>query len=117
MNDTLKRFESCLTGDFDNSAQIAAQEAAGSVTHPAARHVSRNVNDRVDHLLGDPGGFFVLEESYYTQNGRTNAMPHLFFFSSDAPGCVRLDSYDLPKDLPRAQLTNDNPAPYQNKLL
>ena len=110
MNDTLKRFESCLTGDFDNSAQIAAQQAAGKVTHPAARHVSRNVNSRVGHLPADPGGFFVLEESYYTRDGRTNAMPHLFFFSSDAPGRVELDSYDLPKDLPRAELVNGNPA-------
>lgn len=31
MNDILKRFESYLTGDFDNFAQIAAQEAAGKV--------------------------------------------------------------------------------------
>ena len=37
-------------------------------------------------------------------------MPHLFFYSSDAPGRVKLDSYDLPKDLPRAELVNGNPA-------
>ena len=109
MNDTLRLFESYLTGDFDNAAQIAAERAAGAALHPEARHVNRNLNGRIDHLPGDLEGFFVLEESWYTQNGRTNAMPHLFLFTLNGEGKVTLTSYEAPAGLPRDRFTNANP--------
>ena len=54
------------------------------------------LNDRIDGLPEDFNGVFMLEESDYTVNGRTNPMPHLFLFTLEPDGRVKLTSYDMP---------------------
>ena len=64
--------------------------------YPAARHVNTVLNDRIDGLPENFDGVFMLEESDYTVNGRTNPMPHLFLFTLEPGGRVKLTSYDMP---------------------
>lgn len=95
--DTLQTFVSLLTGTFDNRAQLEELERRGVAGYPAARHVSTVVNDRIIGLPEAFPGLFVLEESDYTVNGRTNPMPHLFLFTEEPDGRVKLTSYDMPE--------------------
>lgn len=95
--EALREFLKLLTGTFDNRRQLADLEARGVTGYPAARHVNTVVND---HITGLPQGFsgaFLLEESDYTVGGRTQAMPHLFLFTGEADGRVKLTSYALPE--------------------
>ena len=91
----LKEFTAMLCGSFDNSVQLERFAAQGITGYPEARHVNTRINDHIDHLPEDFAGEFVLEESYYTVGGRTNAMPHLFLFTEEGDA-VKLTSYDLP---------------------
>lgn len=81
------------------------------ITHPYAEHVNRIVNNKIENLPEGLNGFFVLEESYYTglKTGRKNALPHLFFFTEDEQGRVKLISYETLVDYPRKDFTNSNP--------
>ncbi|WP_417043922.1 hypothetical protein [Dysosmobacter sp.] len=92
----LQEFVSLLAGTFDNHVQLADFEARGVTGYPAARHVNTVLNDRIDGLPEDFNGVFMLEESDYTVNGRTNPMPHLFLFTLEPDGRVKLTSYDMP---------------------
>ena len=92
----LQEFVSLLAGTFDNRVQLADFEARGVTGYPAARHVNTFHNDRIDGLPEDFNGVFMLEESDYTVNGRTNPMPHLFLFTLESDGRVKLTSYDMP---------------------
>lgn len=92
----LQEFVSLLSGTFDNRDQLADFEARGITGYPAARHVNTALNDRIDGLPADFDGVFLLEESDYTVNGRTNPMPHLFLFTLEPDGRVKLTSYDMP---------------------
>ena len=92
----LQEFVSLLAGTFDNRVQLADFEARGVTGYPAARHVNTVLNDRIDGLPEDFNGVFMLEESDYTVNGRTNPMPHLFLFTLEPDGRVKLTSYDMP---------------------
>ena len=90
-------FVTLLTGTFDNRAQLEALERRGVTGYPAARHVNTAVNDKITGLPADFSGVFVLEESDYTVNGRMNPMPHLFLFTEEPDGRVKLTSYDMPE--------------------
>lgn len=92
----LQKFVSLLTGTFDNRAQLADLETRGITGYPVARHVNTVLNDRIDGLPESFDGAFMLEESDYTVNGRTNPMPHLFLFTLEPDGRVKLTSYDMP---------------------
>ena len=92
----LEEFVSLLTGTFDNRDQLAALQAQGVEGYPAARHTNTALNDRIDGLPENFEGVFMLEESDYTVNGRTNPMPHLFLFTLESDGRVKLTSYDMP---------------------
>lgn len=93
----LQEFTGLLTGTFDNRAQLEALAARGVDGYPAARHVNTAVNDHIDGLPEDFGGVFILEESDYTVGERTNPMPHLFLFTLEEDGRVKLTSYDMPE--------------------
>lgn len=97
----LQEFLDLLTGTFDNRHQLAELEARGVTGYPAARHVNTVVNDHITGLPEGFGGAFLLEESDYTVNGRTSAMPHLFLFTLEGEGQVKLTSYDLPEGYTR----------------
>lgn len=92
----LQEFVALLSGTFDNHDQLTAFEAQGITGYPAARHVNTVLNDRIDGLPAGFDGAFMLEESDYTVNGRTNPMPHLFLFTLESDGRVKLTSYDMP---------------------
>ena len=92
----LKEFTAMLCGSFDNSVQLERFAAQGITGYPEAHHVNTRINDHIDHLPEDFAGEFVLEESYYTVGGRTNAMPHLFLFTEEGD-CVKLTSYEMPE--------------------
>ena len=92
----LGEFTAMLCGSFDNSVQLERFAAQGITGYPEARHVNTRINDHIDHLPEDFAGEFVLEESYYTVGGRTNAMPHLFLFTEEGD-CVKLTSYEMPE--------------------
>lgn len=92
----LDAFLKILCGHFDNAAQIQELEREGVTDFPFARHVNTVCNDKITGLPADFPGKFVLEESYYTTNGKTHASPHLFLFTQEGED-VKLTSYELPK--------------------
>ena len=92
----IKGFMELLEGHFDNSEQYERLKADG-VDFPYAKHVNTICNDRIDHLPEGFEGYFLLEESYYTQHGSTHASPHLFLFTEEAEGAIKLTSYNMPE--------------------
>ena len=84
-----------LCGRFDNRQQYEAMQAAGK-PFPYAEHVNTVCNDKIRNLPTDFAGAFLLEESYYTTEGKTHASPHLFLFTEEGEA-VKLTSYQLPK--------------------
>ena len=79
----LDEFLRLLCGRFDNTRQLEELRRSGSP-------------DKIDGLPADFAGAFVLEESYYTTEGKTHASPHLFLFTEEGEA-VKLTSYQLPK--------------------
>ena len=102
--DRLSQFIRVLSGRFDNSAQLRALADAGVTDFPAARHVNTPCNDKIAGLPEGFRGVFLVEESYYTVGGRTNASPHLFLFTEEGEG-VKLTAYDLPDGCDKAHFT------------
>lgn len=115
----LEVFKSYIVGNFNNQQQIEKQKLNKNITHPYAEHVNRVVNDKIENLPTNLDGFFILEESYYTNiklsaeglvnETRKRQSPHLFFFTEDEDKNVKLISYEIPKDFPRQDFTNNNP--------
>ena len=92
----LDDFLALLCGHFDNARQLEELERHGGPALPFAEHVNTVCTDRIAGLPADFSGAFVLEESYYTQDGKTHASPHLFLFTEEGEA-VKLTSYQLPK--------------------
>lgn len=90
----LKDFTNILTGRFDNSEQFEKMKQKNS-DFPYAEHVNTICNDKILNLPNDFKGIFMIEESYYTVNGNTRVMPHLFLFTEEEDG-IQLASYELP---------------------
>lgn len=91
----LDGFVKLLSGAFDNEAQFNRLKAQGAAGFPYAVHKNTVLNDRIRDLPEDFKGLFLLEESYYTTNGKTHPSPHLFLFTEEGEA-VKLTSYDLP---------------------
>lgn len=92
---TLQAFMDILTGHFDNQEQIEELQKKGVTDFPYAEHVNTACNDKITGLPQAFAGIFMVEESYYTTNGKTHASPHLFLFTEE-DGAVKLTSYDIP---------------------
>ena len=92
----LDEFLRLLCGRFDNTRQLEELRRSSSPALPLAEHVNTVCNDKIDGLPADFAGAFVLEESYYTTEGKTHASPHLFLFTEEGEA-VKLTSYQLPK--------------------
>ena len=92
----LDDFLRLLCGRFDNTQQLQELRENGGPALPLAEHVNTVCNDRISGLPADFAGKFVLEESYYTTEGKTHASPHLFLFTEEGEA-VKLTSYQLPK--------------------
>ena len=97
----LESFVQLLSGRFNNADQYEARKEEG---FPYAEHVNTPCNHKIRGLPADFDGVFLLEESYYTTDGRTHASPHLFLFTEEAEG-VRLTSYEVPDACPKDCLT------------
>lgn len=82
----LDEFLRLLCGRFDNTRQLEELRRSGSPALPLAEHVNTVCNDKIDGLPADFAGAFVLEESYYTTEGKTHASPHLFLFTEEGGG-------------------------------
>ena len=101
----LQNFIRILSGRFNNAQQLHALQAEGVTDFPYAEHVNTPCNDKITGLPSDFPGVFLVEESYYTIGGRTNASPHLFLFTEEADGAVKLTSYDLPDGCSKTDFT------------
>lgn len=92
----LDAFMKVLTGAFNNQEQYEALKAAGNDTFPFAEHVNTICNDKIKNMPEGFKGIFLVEESYYTTNGKTHASPHLFLFTEEEKG-ILLTSYEIPE--------------------
>ena len=100
----LNDFLEVLTGQFDNSEQLKDLENRGVKDFPFARHINTICNDKIKNLPDDFKGVFMVEESYYTTNGKTHSSPHLFLFEEETEG-VRLISYEIPEGYDKSDFT------------
>ena len=92
----LNDFMELLSGHFDNSEQFEEMKKEGKA-FPFARHINTICNDRIDDMPKDFKGIFMLEESYYTTGDRTHSSPHLFLFTEEEDGSIKLSSYETPE--------------------
>lgn len=92
---SLHDFIGLLEGCFDNREQFEDKKKQG-MQFPYAKHINTVCNGRIADLPQDFAGVFLLEESYYTSNGKTHASPHLFLFTEEN-GAVTLTSYQMPE--------------------
>lgn len=92
----LDEFIGILCGEFDNSRQLEELQAQGITDFPLAEHRNTPCNNKITSLPEGFSGVFVVEESYYTQGGRTHASPHIFLFTPEEDG-IKLTSYEIPQ--------------------
>jgi hypothetical protein len=106
---TINLFKEIITGDFDNAAQIADETKAGKQIHPLAKHVNRVADNKIKNLPKNENSFFILEESYYIYpNKPLEVKPYLFKFTAGENNSVLLSVYQLPKEIDKKDIRNDN---------
>lgn len=103
----IESFINILTGEFDNSEQFEDMKKKGIDKFPFAKHISTVCNSKIKNIPEGFNGVFVLEESYYTIDGKTNSSPHLFLFVEDGRNVV-LSSYDMPEGYDKNTFTYEN---------
>lgn len=103
----MEQFIGYLEGHFNNSQQLERFKKEGITGYPEAEHRNSVCNNRITGLPTDFQGVFVLEESYYTTDGKMNPMPHLFLFTQ-AEGGIKLTSYDMPEGYTKENFTYEN---------
>jgi hypothetical protein len=104
-------FQQIITGDFDNSRQVAEELAAGKQIHPLAKHVNRVADGKIKGLPISriKNDFWLLEESYYTYPGKPmEVKPYLFHFAQGANNTVRLSVFQFPAGFNKEDIRNDN---------
>ncbi|MFN4147126.1 MAG: hypothetical protein ACK4GN_14970 [Runella sp.] len=100
---------SYLTGDFDNRAQVEAEQKAGKQIHPYAKHITRIITERVRNVPTDFKGVFVLEESYYKYPGQdTIIKPYIFKFELNDQQQIVLHSMAIPERIDKNTFRNAN---------
>lgn len=109
-NKLLNRFQEYITGDFDNSRQVVEEMKAGKIIHPLSVHVNRVADEKVVNKPTNLNGFFILEESYYLNDGKVmESKPYLFLFTLRPGGIIRLTTFQL-NDYKKEELRNNNSA-------
>ena len=106
----LKDFIHILSGRFNNAQQFHLLQEQGVTDFPYAEHVNTPCNNKISGLPEDFSGVFLIEESYYTINGHTNASSHLFLFTEEAHG-ICLTSFDLPSGCSTTNFTYESMQP------
>lgn len=71
-------------------------KAAGNHMFPFTEHVNIICNDKIKNMPEDFKGIFLVEESYYTTDGKNHSSPQLFLFAEQDKGIV-LTSYEIPE--------------------
>lgn len=99
----LQGFMSLLTGVFTNQEQFEEATKQG-LELPFAKHVNTICNDKIKNLPLNFQGFFMIEESYYTQHDHTNASSHIFLFTQENDTVI-LTSYDIPTPYTKQNFT------------
>lgn len=90
----LNEFMELITGSFNNKDQYQ-QRKESDPEFPFAEHINTICNDKIQNLPSDFSGYFLVEESYYTVQGKKRASSHLFLFEEFEEG-IRLSSYEIP---------------------
>ncbi|MFH5826070.1 hypothetical protein ACHM2J_05790 [Clostridium perfringens] len=103
----LDNFIKLLVGNFDNSEQLEKLKVQEVEGFPFAKHINNICNDKIKGLPNNFEGVFLLEESYYTSNGKTTCSPHLFLFTEDGEN-IKLTSYEIPKGYSKSNFTYDD---------
>jgi hypothetical protein len=109
---TIGLFRKIMVGDFNNDQQIADEIANGKQIHPKAKHVNRIADEKITDLPKTKAveNFWILEESYYEYpNKPVEVKPYLFNFSQGADNTVLLTVYQLPTNIDKKEIRNDNP--------
>lgn len=101
----LESFTALLSGNFDNAQQYETLRAQGVADFPLARHVNTVCNDKILNLPPDFPGVFLVEESYYTIGETTRASAHLFLFTAENSGEIKLTSYEIPAGYDKSSFT------------
>jgi hypothetical protein len=104
-------FREIITGDFDNSRQVAEEIAAGGQIHPLAKHVNRVADHKIDGLPVKYAAdtFWVIEESYYEYPGKVvEIKPFLFNFWQGEGDTVLLKVYQFPAHIKKEDINNSN---------
>ena len=112
----LNDFISILSGKFNNSKQFKALQKKGEIDFPFAEHINTVCNHKIKNLPENFKGVFVLEESYYTSKGKTNASPHLFLFTEEKDA-IKLTSYEIPQGYNKLTFTYDQLEPIEYDAL
>jgi hypothetical protein len=108
-NKLLNIFQQYITGDFDNSEQVVAEIKAGKQIHPLAIHVNRVANNKIKNLTANFNGIFIIEESYYLNEGKpVEIKPFLFLFQPKSNTEIQLTVYQLPEGIKKEEFRNDN---------
>lgn len=112
---TLLEFVKLLEGEFDNREQYEEKQEK-NMDFPFANHRNTIINTSIKHLPLDFKGIFLLEESEYTNNGKSHASPHLFLFEEVEEG-IKLTSYEMPSGYDASTFTYDHLTPLDYKEL
>ncbi len=108
---TIDLFRDIITGDFDNSKQVAAEVAAGKQVHPLAKHINRVADSKIEGLAytNTINNFWIIEESYYEYPGKqVDAKPYLFNFLQGKNNTVILKVYQFPASVKKEDIRNSN---------
>lgn len=99
----IQDFMEILQGHFNNKEQFDQLTSQGVQGYPYAEHVISVCNSKINQLPPSFDGYFVLEESYYTINGKMRSEPRLFLFSPQDSSVI-LTSYELPQGVEKETL-------------
>ena len=104
-------FKDVLCGEFDNKNQVELELKNGKQLHPFAKHVTAIADKKIKNLPAGLAGYFILEESYYTYEGKPMEIkPYLFFIEKVSDAQIKLSSYSMPTDIPKADIRSNNAA-------
>ena len=78
----LDNFINMMTGHFNNKEQFDNMQREGK-TYPYAEHINTICNEKIMNLPKDFNGKFVVEESYYETNGKSEKFPPALYHEKD----------------------------------
>ena len=92
-----------LNGKFDNKEQFDKLYKTNP-QFPYAKHVNTVCNEKINNLPEDFEGVFMIEESYYSVEGKIHSSSHLFLFTEEKDA-IKLISYEIPEGYDKNKFT------------